>query len=792
MKLSLNWLKEYIDIKEDPQTLANLITLHIAEVEEIDEQAKHLQHIVIGEVLEAKKHPDADNLNIGKFDVGEDEPRQIVFGGKAILNPGDRLPVALPGAKIGDITIEKRKLRGELSQGMCCLNSEINILNGAEEIHLFTKDDPANGTPVSEALNLNDVIIDIDNKTLTHRSDLFNHIGFARELSVVLNTPLTIPDFTQFAEQFGKDELSINIKDPEGCHRYLGAVLNNIIIGPSPDWMQERLVAVGVKVINNVVDITNYVMYEFGQPLHAFDYDKVDGKEINVRRAKKGEALKTLDGKDRKLEESMLVIADSKRATALAGIMGGTETEVNDRTTSIILESAQFDGVTIRTTAQTAAARTDGSTRHEKGLGRSMSTVGFWRAVDLLQKYAGATISSEVIDVGEAEPEKTVVVVDLDYINRLIGVDVPVEDTHRWLVGLGFKVVEKDDSMIEVTVPLWRTDIHNHQDIVEEVARMYGYDKVAPQPLLGTLEPPFKQSDFHTGQKLIHWLAGLGAMETYNYSFYSEQDINNAGLEVDGHIEILNPMNPQQQYLRQTLLVNILQVARRNLDNHQEELLLSEYGHVYFDENEFPVVGIAMTGDDESVFYRLKGVVESLLAQANINAKLRIITEREESANAPFMLFDPLTDVRYVASKKHLITMGVISSRVAKKFGIEKHLAYAEIHLPRFSELMTSVTEYQKINAYPSLDLDISIEVENAVTWKQIQSVIQDKSKDLLQNTEIFDVYTGDKVADNHKSLGIRFVLAADNRTLEMKEAEQIRENIVKELRKQYNAKHRY
>lgn len=766
MKLSLNWLKDYVDLTETPEEISQLLTLHIAEVDEVHYQAHALKNIVVGLVIEAKPHSNADKLNVGLFDVGESEPRQIVFGGKAELKPGDRLPVALPGAVIGPITIEQRKLRGEVSQGMCCLNSELGILDNAERVNFFD-DSVTPGTLISEVLGLDDVIFEIDNKTLTHRADLFNHIGFARELSTLLQRPLKLPELKKTIAPANKLPYTLKVNNTEGCTRYIGAAFDSVEVKPSPDWMQKRLSALGVHVINNVVDITNYVMYEYGQPLHTFDYQKLSHGTIVVRDAQPNEPLATLDGKQRELDESILVIADDTKPVALAGIMGGRDSEIESTTTQLALESAQFNGTTIRQAAQKMGIRTDGSTRHEKGLGYTFSEDGFWRAVQLLQEHAGAVLASPVIDTHSEAPQATVIQLSHEYMNRLIGLTIESAQVRQWLESLGCVVKEVDGDNYkgnyEITVPLYRTDLRSAQDIIEEVARMYGYDAIPEVPLLGSLQPPYTQPDFTLGNKLMQWLIGWGSTEVYNYSFYSLEDAKKAGLAIDQHIEMLNPMNPNQQLLRQTGLVNLLHNVARNVNSGYKSFSLAEYGHLYYKDSEITVIeGVVI--DQTDVFYKAKGFVEAVLEAGFIHYTF--------------------SDMKYSVNGECVAEVVLVPVNIASSFDIDVPVAHYRIYLEALSKSFPMHYSQKEIGAYPTIDLDISITTPNAVQWADIRAVIQTTAGDLLQNIEVFDVYEG--------NLGIRLWLQSLERTLEMKEAEALREKIIKTLIDTFGIVHRY
>ncbi|MBI2415340.1 MAG: phenylalanine--tRNA ligase subunit beta [Candidatus Kerfeldbacteria bacterium] len=754
MKLSLNWLKQYIDLPEDPTALARLITMHIAEVERVTVLGQGLNQVVVGEVLSARDHPNANNLHIGMFDVGETEPRQIIFGGKAVLKPGDKLPIALPGAQVHGLTISERTLRGEVSRGMCCLNSELGILDQAERVE-FLPTSVKNGTLIRVALQLDDVVIEIDNKTLTHRADLFSHVQFARELSVVLRRPLRLPALLEYEGATIKP-LQVTIADASLCQRYCAAVLE-VKLGPSPDWLQRCLQAVGVRPINVIVDITNYVMLDIGGPLHAFDYAKLSGQTITVRSAKAGETITTLDQKQRQLTSAMLVIADATNPVAVAGIMGGQATEVTDTTTTIMLEAALFDPISVRLTSRQLGLRSEASTRFEKAVGYTTVLDGFWRAIGLLHELAGAKIVSPLFDLPGSEFVHRQIDLKHSLLERMLGITVPAPDIERILTGLGF-ALQPTTTGYTVTVPLWRTDITAEHDIVEEVARMYGYDAFPLQPLQGVLQLPIIEPTLLLGQRLIHWLVASGAKEVMHYSFYSDAAAQARGLDPATHHTIVNPMNPNQHCLRQTLLVNLWQTAQMNQRQQAGSFVLAEYGHVYLPSSEQAQVG-GLVVDSVNHFRRAKGLVEWLLH------KLNVVARQQSTAQG--------------------IDYYIDHDMVAQVTAVETDMTYVVFHLATLASRWHSNTQYQAIPQYPNITLDISLQVPTTVSWAQLKQAIVEVGRPLVQSVELFDLY-------NNEIFGIRFVLQAPDRTLTMAEAEMVRSAIIDQLVKQFQVTHRY
>ncbi len=682
------------------------------------------------------------------------------------------MPVALPGAHVGSITIAERSLRGEISQGMCCLNSELGILDKAEQVHFFAVN-VTNGTPLAEALNLTDAIITIDNKTLTHRPDLFCHIGFARELSALLRRPLHLKKLSTKATKVSK-QLPYNVQlQTKLCRRYLGAAFDNITIAPSPDWLQQRLQAVGLRPINNVVDITNYVMLEYGQPLHAFDYAKLSGSKIKVRPAQAGERLQALDEKIYSLSPTQLVIADAAKPVAIAGIIGGAESAISPNTTSIALESANFDPVVVRLGAAALGVRTDASTRHEKNLPVIYPTYGFWRAAELLQKYAGARLASPIVDIGAAASKASVIKLNLSYVNNLTGVNFSVAAVQQTLKRLGCTVLSTTikKNILQVKPPAYRGDLILPEDLIEEIARLFGYEKISPQPLTGQLEPQPQEMDWKIGGQLINLLVGAGASEVMGYSFYSEAMARSHNLPVADHLRLRNPMNPDQQLLRQTQQLGLLQFAKSNWQRGCRNFTLAEYGHVYLPTGEAKRVAFLTVGENaQEVVRTAKGLVGYLFKQAGIAVDLKtrgtteLIFEHQQTKLAQLQTYHD-----------------------------EKiQTAFVELYLSKLVNFWRETITVKALPQFPGIALDISMSLPDTVIWKDIENTIRRSGGGLITTIDVFDLYRGKDITAGHQVIGIRFWLQAPDRTLTMDEAEKIRHNVVHELTNKYQAKHRY
>lgn len=744
MKLSYRWLQDYVELP-DPREVANLITAHVAEVETVHHQADSLREVVVGKIIAVRPHQNASKLRLCDVDLGG-VVKQIVCGGSNLI-VDQLVAVAKPGASVrwhGEgtpITLTETTIRGEQSYGMICASVELGLevrfpANEEREILDVSSTAAAAGTPLAEALGLDDSIIEIDNKTLTHRPDLFCHIGFARELSVILKRPLKLPALLQ-AEGSNRLEFNVRVEANEHCRRYLGVVVDHVVVKPSPAWLQQRLLAIGLRPISNVVDITNYVMYEYGQPLHAFDYHKLNGQQIVVRLANAGETMQTLDGNERRLNERTLVIADEQHPEALAGIMGGLNSEITEQTTAVAIESANFKPSTIRLGAQALAIRTDGSTRHEKNLPLVFPELGMWRAVQLLQELAEAQVASQFIDVRTADQPRPTIQLDLAYLQRLIGVPIPVAEIERTLTALGC-TVETSGEQFQVIPPTHRTDLLIAEELIEEVARIYGYTAIESQPLVATLVPQVVEPAYALGSKLVHRAVETGAYEVCNYSFYSMATAKRFGLDSGLHTSMLNPMNPDQALLRQSLRPNLVLAAERNLDQGQRNFTLVEYGHVYLPTGEYNYLGLACAGSDVQVYRKAKGLAEQL------------------------HLHNPVLQLDQVG---------------------KWYVATVEANLSEQALTPEVVTTMKPIPEFPGIELDISVEFPHTVPWLEVSRTIQQAGGPLITKLSVFDVY--------ENALGIRMMLQAPDRTLTMDEAEQLRHTVIKQLESTYQAKHR-
>lgn len=795
MKVSFNWLRQYVDIKEKPQDAALKFTMHSAEVEEVKPQAEFLDNIIVGQVAKIRKHPHADKLQLADTFIAPNRTVQIVCGGSN-LREGMWVAVALVGAKVrwhgvGEpVVLERAEIRGEHSEGMICSLAEINLgKNAGSEIIDLEKFAPNKiyqaGMPLAGLLDLNDYIIEIDNKSLTHRSDLFCHIGLAREYAAFSKRKLKLPKLKSH-KAVKNLALKVEVKDKKLCPRYLAAVMDNIVIKESPAWMQARLSAAGMRPINNVVDIANYVMLEYGNPLHTFDYEKIINNKIIIRKAKNGETLETLDGKIAKLTAKDLIIADSKKSIALAGVIGGLNSEVARQTKTIIIESANFHKVSVRKTAARHDLRTEAVIRFEKGLGLNLPDAAMNRAIDLFAEYANGELAGKIIDQCSVSLKEKKIKLDLTYLNQLAGIDINPKQVINILRSLEIKVKANKDSLI-ATIPLFRTDLNIQEDLIEEVARIYGYKNIPLTPIGGGLKPVFALPDLKWGNIITNKLADYGFIEVMNYSFYGDKELKKSMLKTEDHIQMENPLSAEQKYLRTTLLPHLLSNLKKNLDNNFENIKLFEFGHVYYPNAEMKIVGGIMTSKKKNVFYTAKGYLQNLLRQLNIGYEFFPINRAEEKINHYWQMFVKESDAKIMWGNKIIGTLSLVHRDILDNFGIKNEVAFFNFDLALLARLANNNKVFNMIAKFPPVTIDLAIIVAQDYSFLEIKEEIL-KTDDSITSLQLFDVYQGGKIGADKKSLAMHLIFQNKERTLSMSEIEKRRAVIMKVLNNKFNA----
>lgn len=802
MYLSLNWLKDFVKIPRSvsPAEIAAKLTMHTVEVEGIEDQAKKYDQVVVGRILEVKKHPNADRLQLAKITVGSKLDLNIVCGAPNI-EVGQMVPVALIGAKLPNgLEIKEAEVRGEKSEGMLCAPDELGLGNDHSGI-LILNHKAKVGMSFAKHLELDDIIFEVDNKSVTNRPDLWSHLGMAREISTFLNAKFI--DYTPNKKTLDKSTASfsfeVKVESADLCPRYMAIGLEGVKIETSPNWLQKRLIAAGARPINNIVDVTNYVMFELGQPMHAFDQRLVS--KIVVRKAKNNETIETLDGEKRTLTNDMLVIADENQPLAIAGIMGGANSEITSDTTSIILESANFDFVATRKTSQKLALRSESSMRFEKGLDPLLTEKAINRAVELIMQICpSAKIATELIDIYD---KKTVVqqplIINLKWLAGVIGEELKTTRVIEILTSLGFLVKLKDDNL-SVVVPSWRAtrDVQIREDVAEEVARIYGFNNIKSSMPKVAMLPAEKNEERLLEIKIKELLAyGAALTEVYNYSFVGEEQLKKLYLDIGAHLRLLNPIASHQTMLRQSLAPALIE----NIKNNQvrnKEINFFEIGTIYLDvpselnkdnkSNEsLPYqekrIGLALASDGGTdLFRKVKGAVEYLLDGLNFSVGWKSSEHKvnwaDEQYNADISI-----------EGKVIGSIAKLDSKIAKSLGLKKEVVIAELSFRQILSIYNKkgVQLFAEFEKFPPLVRDLAFVVNSKILYSDIRQEIL-KFNPIIKQADLFDIYEGGKLGEKNKSLAFHVIYQAD-RTLTTAEVDEIQTGLLNQMAEKFEAK---
>jgi len=809
MYLSLEWLKDFVTISKNlkPNELGDKMTVHTVEIDGVESQAGKYKGVVVGKILEINKHPKADKLQLAVVDVGE-EKLNIVCGAPNI-KVGQIVPVALLGAVLlNGMEIKPVSIRGEESYGMMCAEDELGL--GEDHSGIMILDESAEiGLALADYLKLNDVIFEVDNKSITNRPDLWSHHGMAREIATFLNTEI-IKDLNILKKEDIKiDEetidLKVKIEDKIECQRYMAVAVKDVNIEASPKWMQTRLISVGIKPINNIVDISNYVMLELGQPMHAFDAKKTTTKKenkikISVRKAKKDEILKSLDAETRSLDIDDLVIANDKEAIALAGLMGGENSEIDSTSETIIFESANFNGKTIRKTSQRLALRTEASQRFEKMLDPSLCEPAIVRAVELVKQLCPkAKISSQIIDENNFSYIPNEISLDILWLENYLGQKIPNEEILVIMENLGFEPqIEKET--LKIKTPSWRAtkDVSTKEDIVEEIARIYGYDKIEAKMPKIFMQAPLIDPERALLKKIRKIMSlSLAMFEVSNYSFVGEDQLKVLGVDDSSYIKLANPISKNHTMLRQSLATNIFENVKKNQAKY-DDIRIFEIGNVYLniegnlkksdkDENTLPLqekrLGILLAANKQENYLNMKSAIDYLIAELNID-------ELQFSRKDKMYYW---SNEKYVTEIKCGQTVvGVINQlqdRLAKKMGIKREVIVAEIYIKELLKISKTkgAIIYKSPGRYPSLERDLAFILNESVSYNNIKTEIED-FHDYICDVKLFDEYHGDKIGDTKKSLAFHVSYQAE-KTLEAKEVDAIQKKLLKHCEQKFDAK---
>lgn len=796
MKASIEWLKEYSDIDVNPVELGDILTMTGSKVETIDQKGNDIKNVVVGKILEIKKHEDSDHLVITQMDLGT-EKVQIVTGADNI-KVGDIVPVAKDGSELpGGKKIKKGELRGVESCGMMCsvgeLGLDINQYPGQIEhgiMILPKKYEKDLGKDIVDVLNLKEDIIDFE--ITPNRPDCLSIEGLGRETAVSLGKEFKNPrkniDELKVEDKKELEGLKVDITAPDLCYRYIARIVKNVKIEPSPKWMVKRLNACGMRSINNIVDITNYVMLEMGQPMHAFDINSIEGKHITVRRAKNNEKITTLDEQERILDENDLVISDDKKPVAIAGVMGGLNSEIEKDTETVVFESAVFYGGAVRKTAKKVGLRTESSSRFEKGLSPENALRAVNRAVELVEMLNAGKAVDGKIDVYPTKQKVNKIKLDVERINNLLGTKISKQDMIDILEKLDIKV--ENDVVIP---PYFRQDIEQLADVAEEVLRFYGYDKLETTLIKADTTLGVRNKEQKIEQKIEDVLVNNGLSEIYTYGFVSEKDLEKANISEElkhTAITIKNPLSDEYKLMRPSTIPSMMQTLATNANKKNQNVKLYDISRNYKNINnevengEIPlqenILTLGMYGDNLD-FYTLKGLVENVLETVSVN---RYDIEKE-TKNGSYHL-GRCANIKVGIDT--IATFGEVHPEVLENYGIEKRAYLAELNLTKITKYSRNNKKYVEVPKFPAVERDIAIIIDENIEVGQIEKTITKKAKKILEKAELFDIYRNEKLGENKKSVAYALTFRAKNKTLNDDEVNEVMENVIKELEKSLGA----
>ena len=767
MKLPISWLHDYTNIAVSNKEFEAGMTMSGTKVEGIMRQGEDIVNVVTGKILTLEQHPDADKLVVCNVDVGA-ETVQIVTGATNVF-VGAVVPVAKDGAQLpNNVTIKKGKLRGVESCGMMCSVVELNIGTDAEGIMILDESTPI-GVDIREVLGLSESIAEFE--LTSNRPDCQSVIGIAREAAVTFGQPFSLktPEPHE-GEGNIADYASVEVEDFELCPRYCGRIVRNIKIEPSPVWMQKRLECAGVRAINNIVDITNYVMLEYGQPLHAFDLNDLSDKKIIVRRANTGEKMTTLDDIERVLDSDMLVIADGARPVAVAGVMGGQNSEIKDTTKTILFESANFLGKSVRVTAKKLGLRTESSARFEKGISPYLTEFAINRACELIHELGAGEVVGGMIDVNNGLPSARELTLDVEWINNFLGTDIDREFMEEKLNELGLMVTGDT-----VAIPYWREDVFGQADLAEEVARLYGYDKIPSTLPKGGTSHGGRNDKQKTEQQIKASLTAQGLNEIMTYSFVDEDSYNRLGVEKPDVVRILNPLGAEHEIMRTNMVGSMLDVLKSNYNYRNPKAWLFELGKIYIptETDELPeekqIVAIGMYGGAD--YFDIKGVVDSLFDSLGIN-----LYDIERSDD---VMYHPGQSADIFLRKRKVGTIGRIHPDIQKRYSIGEAVYIAALNFDMLFQCKKTTKKFKPLPKYPAVQRDIAFIMKDEIPARKILDIIRYFKCEIIEESEIFDVYKGVQVEEGCKSVAYSITFRASDRTLTDEEVNVVIDKIV-------------
>lgn len=790
MKVSLNWLRRYVDITVPLQELCDKMVMSGFEVDGIDDLSQTMDNVVTGRIVRLEKHPDADRLQICRLDVGGEEPVQIVTGADNVFE-GAMVPVALHDSHLPNgAHIKKGKLRGVPSNGMLCSGEELCLKEAdypGAEVHgilILTRHESCPvGTDMREILGMNDVIIDFS--VTANRPDCQSVLGIAREVAVALKAPIRLPE-PVYTPKMGDihDHIRVTVEDFDLCPRYYGRVVTNLRVAPSPEWMQQCLKSAGMRPINNIVDITNFVMLETGQPMHAFDLRDVRGGQIIVRRAKDGETMTTLDGKPHTLTPEMLVIADAEEPSCIAGVMGGLDSEIKADTPALFFETAKFRRDSVRKTARALGMRTEASARFEKGVDIMNVEYAMNRALQLIDELDAGDIVEGAVDVNDGLPEERVLTVTAGGINALLGLAIPAETMAEILNRLHIRTV-LDGETLTCAIPSFRDDIEGRADLAEEVMRIYGYDHIVGTPMRGEIVRGRKLPERKAADRLKARLTALGLYEITTYSFISPKAADQLGLAAEDErrrqITLLNPLGEEYSVMRTQLTSSMLTVLSTNYARKIPSVRLFEVSKRFVAKSlpvteqpaELPVLSLGLYGEGED-FYTLKGLVEEVFA---------VFGRTPEYERAAEQYLHPGRQAAAVLDGETAAVFGELHPDTAERYGLGGRAFVAEIHLEALYASEQKITYYKPLPRFPAVERDLALLCGEELPVAEIEKTIRSSGGKNLESVTLFDVYRGAQILTGKKSVAYSLTFRSAQGTLTDQEIDGALQKIFRNLK---------
>ena len=792
MLVPVKWLRDYVNIDKEIQEFADMMTMTGSKVEKVEFFGKETNGVEVCKILEIEQHPDADRLKVTKVEVANGETLQIVTNATNI-SVGDYVPVARIGATLpGDFKIKKGKLRGVLSEGMFCGAEELTIPSQFVEEHkkdgiyiLDHQDTFELGMDVREALGINDALIEFE--ITSNRPDCRSIIGIAREAAVTLGTDLKYPKINVNGSE-GEINFDVDIQT-NLCNRYCGRIIKDIKVKPSPYWMQRRLIEAGMRPVNNIVDITNYVMLELGQPLHAFDLDDIKTNKMVVKMAQEGEKFTTLDGIERTLTSDMIVVGNGEKTLDLAGIMGGENSEIKNTTTSIFLEGASFAKESVRLSSKKLGLRTEASSRFEKGIDINLVEEAINRAAQLIEELECGTVLKEMIDVYPKKQEIQKITVNPQRINKLLGVNVPMEQFINILESLEFKCNLISSDKLELEVPSFRLDIVEDADILEEVARIYGYDNIPTAQLEGNATAGVKTPKQKFTESLKNTAIASGLNEILTYSFVSPRGVDKINLPQDDEkrefVKLLNPLGEETSVMRTTLIPNMLEVLATNVSHKVKKAYAFECGHVFKpQESGLPIetnhLSIGMYGSEVD-FFVLKGIIENIFNSVGLKG----YEIEPETTNTTF---HPGRCAKVLYNNICLGVFGELHPNVIENYNLGQRVYVCEINTDLVFENSDLSKTYTPLPKYPSTSRDIALIVKDEIFVKQIEDIIKANSCGIVESYNLFDVYKGSQIEKGYKSIAYSITYRSLEKTLTDEDVAKVHDKILSELSEKLNA----